>query len=158
MQKRIQYLDIIKVISIFLVVFCHFVLLSETVPANILMVACWSGVPMFFMVNGALLFTRPLKLEKHIRKTILIYIVLVAWRLIYLFTVGPLAKFLRWALAGTRFLPIFSPLTAWTVSERAICGLLKPCWRFILYSPCSASPGIIRQEEKSYSFLPLSAF
>ena len=82
MQKRIQYLDIIKVISIFLVVFCHFVLLSETVPANILMVACWSGVPMFFMVNGALLFTRPLKLEKHIRKTILIYIVLVAWRLI----------------------------------------------------------------------------
>ena len=39
MQKRIQYLDIIKVISIFLVVFCHFVLLSETVPANILMVA-----------------------------------------------------------------------------------------------------------------------
>ena len=90
MQKRIQYLDIIKVISIFLVVFCHFVLLSETVPANILMVACWSGVPMFFMVNGALLFTRPLKLEKHIRKTILIYIVLVAWRLIYLFTVGPL--------------------------------------------------------------------
>lgn len=92
MQKRIQYLDIIKVISIFLVVFCHFVLLSETVPANILMVACWSGVPMFFMVNGALLFTRPLKLEKHIRKTILIYIVLVAWRLIYLFTVGPLCQ------------------------------------------------------------------
>ena len=42
MQKRIQYLDIIKVISIFLVVFCHFVLLAETIPANIFMVACWS--------------------------------------------------------------------------------------------------------------------
>ena len=65
MQKRIQYLDIIKVISIFLVVFCHFVLLAETIPANIFMVACWSGVPMFFMVNGALLFTRPEPAKTH---------------------------------------------------------------------------------------------
>ena len=92
MQKRIQYLDIIKVISIFLVVFCHFVLLAETIPANIFMVACWSGVPMFFMVNGALLFTRPLNLSKHIRKTLLIYIVLVLWKLIYLFSIGALCQ------------------------------------------------------------------
>ncbi|RJW33230.1 hypothetical protein DXC97_27930 [Lachnospiraceae bacterium TF09-5] len=92
MQKRIQYLDIIKVISIFLVVFCHFVLLAETIPANIFMVACWSGVPMFFMVNGALLFTRPLNLPKHIRKTLLIYIVLVLWKLIYLFSIGALCQ------------------------------------------------------------------
>ena len=92
MQKRIQYLDIIKVISIFLVVFCHFVLLAETIPANIFMVACWSGVPMFFMVNGALLFTRPLNLSKHIRKTLLIYIVLVLWKLIYLFSIGALCR------------------------------------------------------------------
>lgn len=92
MQKRIQYLDIIKVISIILVVFCHFVLLAETVTANILMVACWAGVPMFFMVNGALLFTRPLKLDRHVRKTVSIYLVLVLWRLIYLFSIGALCQ------------------------------------------------------------------
>lgn len=98
MQKRIQYLDIIKVISIFLVVFCHFVLLAETIPANIFMVACWSGVPMFFMVNGALLFTRPLNLSKHIRKTLLIYIVLVLWKLIYLFSIGACARY-QWPIS-----------------------------------------------------------
>lgn len=87
-QRRVQYLDIIKTIAIFLVVFCHFVLLAPAVPDNIAMVACWSGVPMFFMVNGALLFTRPLNLKKHVRKTINIYLVLVCWRLIYLFALG----------------------------------------------------------------------
>ena len=88
MQKRIEYLDIVKVIAIFLVVFCHFVLLSESVPANLFMSACWSGVPMFFMVNGALLFTRPLNLKKHVKKTLTIWAVLVAWRLIYLLFIG----------------------------------------------------------------------
>ena len=88
MQKRIEYLDIVKVIAIFLVVFCHFVLLAQTVPANLFMSACWSGVPMFFLVNGALLFTRPLRLKKHISKTLAIYLVLVAWRLIYLLSIG----------------------------------------------------------------------
>ena len=88
MQKRIEYLDIVKVIAIFLVVFCHFVLLAQTVPANLFMSACWSGVPMFFLVNGALLFTRPLKLKKHISKTLAIYLILVVWRLIYLLSIG----------------------------------------------------------------------
>ena len=49
-KKRIEYLDIVKVIAIFLVVFCHFVLLSESIPSNLFMSACWSGVPRFFMV------------------------------------------------------------------------------------------------------------
>ncbi len=87
-KKRVQYLDVIKVISIFLVVFCHFVLLAPSIPDNIAMVACWCGVPMFFMVNGALLFSRPLNLPRHIRKTVTIYLVLLAWRLIYLFVIG----------------------------------------------------------------------
>ena len=88
MKKRIEYLDIVKVIAIFLVVFCHFVLLSESIPSNLFMSACWSGVPMFFMVNGALLFTRPLNLKKHIYKTLTTYLVLVIWRLIYLLSIG----------------------------------------------------------------------
>lgn len=86
--KRIQYLDIIKTWSIFLIVFVHFVLLPESIPANICMMACLGGVPLFFMVNGALLFERPLDIGKHVRKTLMVYLVLVVWRLIYLPVVG----------------------------------------------------------------------
>lgn len=88
-KKRVQYLDIVKAVSIFLIVFVHFVLLSETIPANFCMMACLAGVPMFFMVNGALLFSRPLDLGKHIKKTLMVYLVLVVWRLFYLPIVGP---------------------------------------------------------------------
>lgn len=90
MKQRVVYLDILKAIAVFLVVFCHFVLLSPTIPANIFMSACWMAVPVFFMVNGALLFARPLHLKKHFRKTAGMYAVLVVWKLIYLLTVGPL--------------------------------------------------------------------
>lgn len=83
-KERVIYLDSLKAIAIFLVVFCHFVLLSETVAANIFMSACWMAVPVFFMVNGALLFARSLDLKKHVRKTIGIYGVLVGWKLIYM--------------------------------------------------------------------------
>lgn len=87
MKTRVQYLDILKAIAIFLVVFCHFVLLPQTAAANILMCACWMAVPTFFMVNGALLFARPLKWKKHLWKTLSVYLVLVVWKLIYMATV-----------------------------------------------------------------------
>lgn len=90
MKERVQYLDILKAIAIFLVVFCHFVLLSETVAANLCMCACWVAVPVFFMVNGALLFARPLRLARHIKKTVSVYLVLVVWKLIYLLLIPPL--------------------------------------------------------------------
>lgn len=90
MSKRIDYLDILKAIAIFLVVFCHFVLLSPTVGANLFMSACWMAVPTFFMVNGALLFARPLDLKKHLKKTVSVYGVLVVWKLIYMLAIPPL--------------------------------------------------------------------
>lgn len=90
MGKRIDYLDILKAVAIFLVVFCHFVLLSPTVGANLFMSACWMAVPTFFMVNGALLFARPLNLKKHLKKTVSVYSVLVVWKLIYMLAVPPL--------------------------------------------------------------------
>lgn len=85
--KRIEYLDSLKAIAIFLVVFCHFVLLSPTVFANLCMCACWMAVPVFFMVNGALLFAKPLHVEKHLKKTVSVYLVLVIWKLVYLLAV-----------------------------------------------------------------------
>lgn len=89
MGKRIQYLDLLKAIAIFLVVFCHFVLLSETVAANLFMSACWMAVPIFFMVNGALLFSRPLDFKKHLKKTLSVYLVLSVWKLVYLLVIPP---------------------------------------------------------------------
>lgn len=84
MKERVQYLDLLKAIAIFLVVFCHFVLLPGTIAANLLMCACWMAVPTFFMVNGTLLFARPLNCRKHFTKTFSVYLVLVAWKMIYM--------------------------------------------------------------------------
>ncbi len=100
MQIRVPYLDYLKIIAIFLVVFCHFVLLSETIPANLWMCASLSAVPVFFMVNGALLFARPWNLQKHLYKTGSVYLVLVVWKLIYLVTVPPM---LTASAAGASF-------------------------------------------------------
>lgn len=90
MEKRIPYLDLLKAVAIFLVVSCHFVLISETVAANLFLCACWAAVPVFFMVNGALLFARPLRMRKQIQKTVWVYLVLVAWKGIYLLLIPPL--------------------------------------------------------------------
>ena len=87
MQKRVQYLDILKAISIFLVVFCHFVLLAETFAANVFMALCRLAVPVFFMVNGALLFARPFNMKKHISKMVTVYLVLAVWKLIYMLSI-----------------------------------------------------------------------
>lgn len=89
MRGRVQYLDLLKAVSIFLVVFCHFVLLPESAAANLWMSACWMAVPVFFMVNGALLFARPFQWKKHIRKTIGVYCVFVAWKAVYLLLIPP---------------------------------------------------------------------
>ena len=147
MKKRIEYLDIVKVIAIFLVVFCHFVLLSESIPSNLFMSACWSGVPMFFMVNGALLFTRPLNLKKHIYKTLTIYLVLVIWRLIYLLSIGainhvPVSGFGKMSCSFT-----CSPSEIWKESGRGICGSLRRFWPFMCCFLCSGSASIFRSEE-----------
>lgn len=107
MKERIIYLDILKSIAVFLVVFCHFVLLSPTIPANLFMSACWMAVPVFFMVNGALLFARPLNLKKHIQKTVSIYAVLVVWKLIYMLAIPPLTGGRTEGTAGSIFNYLF---------------------------------------------------
>lgn len=83
--EKIQYLNLIKAISIFLVVFCHIVILKfDGVIDNICMLICWIAVPCFFLVNGAILLNKKLDLKKHYKKVLIIYLVNVVWRLIYL--------------------------------------------------------------------------
>lgn len=92
MSKRIDYLDVLKAIAVFLVVFCHFVLLSPTIFANLCMCACWMAVPVFFMVNGTLLFQRRPDPKKHLKKTVGIYAVLVVWKFVYMLAIPPLTE------------------------------------------------------------------
>ena len=84
-KQTITYFNILKTLSIFLVVFCHITLLkNKGYMDNIAMLFCWAGVPCFLMVNGALLFNKELKINKHYKKLLMIYIVNIVWRIIYL--------------------------------------------------------------------------
>ncbi len=84
-KKRIEYLDIIKFISIILVIFCHNPLLkSKSICSNILMLICWSAVPMFFMTTGAIFLNRKFDYIKWRKRIVKTYLVLVVWKIIYL--------------------------------------------------------------------------
>ena len=83
-KKRIDSFDILKTIAIFLVVFCHYTVLSDTVAENFAMTICFIGVPIFFMVNGALLMRKSFDLKQHLLKTFSVYTVATIWRILYL--------------------------------------------------------------------------
>lgn len=84
-KKRVEYLDTIKAISIFWVVFCHLPLLkTNSVLDNIAMVFCWSAVPCFFMTTGALYLNKDWNFKKYLKKLFNIYIVMCIWKIIYL--------------------------------------------------------------------------
>lgn len=67
-RTRFFYLDILKIIAIFLVIFCHYQTVGNTILDNMAMTICYIAVPVFFMVNGALLFNKSFDLKKHIKK------------------------------------------------------------------------------------------
>lgn len=82
-SKRIMYFDYLKIIAIFLVVFIHRSWLDQSVSSNIATIICSICVPLFFMVNGALLFHKPFDINKHIKKVIILFISVEIWRIIY---------------------------------------------------------------------------
>ncbi|WP_249369731.1 acyltransferase [Acaryochloris marina] len=92
-KTRVYYFDALKTISICLVCIYHYNALNLDiinnpglgVYINYLFYGLSSmAVPLFFMVNGALLLNRPYQLKKHIRKTIYLYVLLNLWSLISL--------------------------------------------------------------------------
>lgn len=83
-RTRFFYLDILKIIAIFLVIFCHYQTVGNTILDNMAMTICYIAVPVFFMVNGALLFNKSFDLKKHIKKTITLYVCSWVWKLVYL--------------------------------------------------------------------------
>lgn len=84
-KKRVVYLDIIKAISIFLVVFCHFPTLNTNSRLdNISMILCWAAVPCFFMTTGAIFLNKKYCFKKYIYRIISIYATICIWKAIYL--------------------------------------------------------------------------
>ena len=91
-EKRINYFDIIKTISIFFVVYLHYPWISGSIGSNTSMLICYTSVPLFFMVNGALLLNKPFDMKKHILKIKRILINMFFWKLLIL-TICLITKF-----------------------------------------------------------------
>ena len=83
MRKRILYLDIVKTIAILCVVYMHIDLLGQDWMSHFTDICAYIGVPLFFLVNGALLFnSKSYSLESHIKKIIHIICVYTCWKLL----------------------------------------------------------------------------
>lgn len=90
-SARNSYYDALKVLSIFLVCCYHseWVMGVITIPpitsviptyiAYLSISLCSMAVPIFFMVNGALLLNKPLTISKHIQKTLKVIFLLLLW-------------------------------------------------------------------------------
>ncbi|BCG61129.1 acyltransferase [Paenibacillus sp. URB8-2] len=98
-RERLVYLDLIKTVAIYLVCFYHF----NNLPTDILSNPSFfnylnygieglasAGVPLFFMVNGALMLNRSYNLRKHVRKIIAICILTVVWGILTLAILIPI--------------------------------------------------------------------
>ena len=102
MKKRFHYLDILKCIAIFSVCFYHFSAVSVDLSGGFsraVLVNRWFYtlnsicVPVFMMVNGALLLSRPLNIRKHYRSLALFCAVYWLWRVITFVLLGAAAGY-----------------------------------------------------------------
>lgn len=98
-KERYIYLDFIKVLAIYFVCFYHYNNLNIDYLSNSSYSTYFSyyikgiatiGVPLFFMVNGALMLNRDYDLKKHIKKIINIILLTVIWGVITLIILIPI--------------------------------------------------------------------
>lgn len=83
--QRNQSLDLLKAVSIFMVIFYHNIQLNpDSVADNLAMLLPTAAVPCFFMASGAVFFHRPFSMEKHLRRMLRLYLVMTLWKAIYL--------------------------------------------------------------------------
>lgn len=92
-KNRIFYYDAIKALAIYLVCIYHYNNLDYNIidsqDIGVYLNYYFHGissmaVPLFFMVNGALLLNKPYKLEIHLRKVVYLYILIFVWSAISL--------------------------------------------------------------------------
>lgn len=91
-DSRIIYLDIIKCLAALMIVTYHSALLNESTYSwqslkglsfeDIILSLCSAGVPLFFMVNGALIAPRHFELKAGILKPIRTFIIAAFWTIL----------------------------------------------------------------------------
>lgn len=87
-STRIYFIDILKAIAIFFVIFYHCFSTSVDVRAyghigSYFVKSCLSvSIPLFLMVNGGLLFNKEFSLEKHVRKMVHLVFLVCFWDLL----------------------------------------------------------------------------
>lgn len=85
-KERIEYLDILKGIGIFLVTYEHVSMLPKnSVLGNVLMCISYGAVPCFMMVTGGLMSrTQEMNWKKYIFRLVKMYLLLCFWKVVYL--------------------------------------------------------------------------
>lgn len=84
-KNRNLSLDLLKACSIYLVVFFHNAQLNpDSLIDNLWMLIPYAAVPCFFMASGAVFFHRPFQMQRHILRMLRFYLIVAAWKAIYL--------------------------------------------------------------------------
>ena len=78
-MERFYSFDLLKFIAIVLVVCYHSFCLGQGAVYDVCFPLFSLGVPLFFIVNGALLFNKALDTEKHYKKIVRIVLLTVIW-------------------------------------------------------------------------------
>ncbi len=98
-KSRIFYFDAIKVFAIYFLCMYHYNNLDFNIISSQNIWVYFNyyfhgiasvAVPLFFMVNGALLLNKPYKLEKHFKKLAYLYILIFVWSAITLIAFIPI--------------------------------------------------------------------
>ncbi len=78
-------LDFLKGVAIVMVIFFHNLQLNpDSALDNLFMICGNIAIPVFFLVSGALFFTRPFAWNRHIRHIAGFYLGMAAWKAVYL--------------------------------------------------------------------------
>lgn len=90
-QKRVYGYDLLKALAMFMVVFYHLFMLDFSFEAGqfyvpnfnkIIQLICAAGVPLFFMVNGALTINHKITLHKVAVKVSRLFLIAIFWTLV----------------------------------------------------------------------------
>jgi len=89
-MQRDYTLDRLKAIAIFLACQAHYMHFNDSAIDNFWAILSCAGVPLFFMINGALLFHKHFSIQKHIQKTFRVLGLCIIWKVITVFVLGVL--------------------------------------------------------------------
>lgn len=84
-KTRLLYLDVLKAVSIIMVVFCHYVMIPwDSFLGTIFMVLTYAAVPCFLMCSGYVLLFKKESLLSVVRRIVHVYSALFVWKGLYL--------------------------------------------------------------------------